>query len=142
MPPHPLRWSPDIATGFRGLQSTEQTLTTFLRPLGSLSLIPTFDPSFLFLAAPRHMELLSQGLDPSHSQDIRSCGNAGSLTHYARPGIKPASQHSQHATDPVVPQQELPLLILKPYKFLSWCSGNKSKNQDVAGLIPGLRSVG
>ena len=46
--------------------------------------------------------------DPSHICDLsHSCGNAGSLTHCAGPGIKPASQRSQDATDPVVPQQEL-----------------------------------
>ena len=33
--------------------------------------------------------------------------NAGSLTHCAGLGIKPASQHSQDATDPVALQQEL-----------------------------------
>ena len=33
--------------------------------------------------------------------------NARSLTHCARPGIKPVSQHSQDTTNPVAPQWEL-----------------------------------
>ena len=46
-----------------------------------------------FVATPQHIEFLGQGLDPSHSQRHRhdlshSCGNAGSPTHCARPGIK------------------------------------------------------
>lgn len=39
-----------------------------------------------FLATLRHMQLPSQGSEQSHS-----CSNAGSLTHWAGPGIKPAS---------------------------------------------------
>ena len=42
-----------------------------------------------FLAAPGHMELPGQGLDLNCSLDLsHSCGNAGSLTHCARLGIK------------------------------------------------------
>ena len=53
------------------------------------------------------MELPGQGSDPSLSHDLsRICGNAGSLTHCVGPGIELASQHSQDAADPVVPQQE------------------------------------
>ena len=53
------------------------------------------------------MELLGQGSDLSYSQDLScSCGNA-SLTHCDKLGIEPTSQHSQEASDPVVPQQEL-----------------------------------
>ena len=63
---------------------------------------------FLFLVTLRHMEFLGQGSDPSHSQDLScSCSNDRSLTHCARLGIEPASQRSQDAADPVVPQQEL-----------------------------------
>ena len=44
---------------------------------------------FLFLATPQHRELLGQASDQSHSFDLsHSCGNAGSLTHCARLGIK------------------------------------------------------
>ena len=61
---------------------------------------------FLFLAAPCtwHMEFPfpGQGSDPSCS-----CGSAGSLTHCAGPGVKPASQPSQDTSDPLVPQREL-----------------------------------
>ena len=57
---------------------------------------------FFFLASPWHMEFLGQESDQSHSLVLsRSCGNAGSLTDRARPGIEPASQHSQDTTDPV-----------------------------------------
>ena len=49
---------------------------------------------FSFLAAPQHMELPVQGSDPSQSHHLsHSCGNAGSLTHYARPGIEPVFQY-------------------------------------------------
>ena len=45
---------------------------------------------FLFLAIPWHMEF------PGHGSDLScSCGNAGSLTHCAGLGIKPASQCSR-----------------------------------------------
>ena len=54
-----------------------------------------------------HMISLS---DLSCSRDLsHNCGNAGSLTRSARPGIEPASQSSQDAAaDPVGSQQELP----------------------------------
>ena len=42
---------------------------------------------FSFSAVPWHTESPAQGSDPSHS-----CSNAGSLTHCAGLGIKPASQ--------------------------------------------------
>ena len=65
---------------------------------------------YIFLAAPCHMEFLGQGSNSSHSYDLsRSCGNAGSLTHCGGAGIKPASQRSQDAADPVAPQRELHL---------------------------------
>ena len=55
---------------------------------------------FLFWL-PQDMELPGQGSDPSHSCDLHcNCGNAGSLTHYARPGIEPASQ-SLRDTPPI-----------------------------------------
>ena len=59
---------------------------------------------FSFLAAPRHMKFLLQGSDPNHSFQLsHSCGNGRSLTLCAGLGIKPASQHSQDASDPVAP---------------------------------------
>ena len=55
---------------------------------------------FLFLATPQRMEFPGQGSDPSCSCNLsHSCGNTRSLTHCARPGIKPASQCSQ---DPLI----------------------------------------
>ena len=54
------------------------------------------------------MELLGQGSDLSHGSDLsRSWGNTGSLTHCARLGIEPVSQHSQDAANPTAPEQEL-----------------------------------
>lgn len=54
------------------------------------------------------MELPGQGSDLSRSCDLSySCGNAGSWTHCARPGVEHVSQHSQEAADSVAPQREL-----------------------------------
>lgn len=52
-----------------------------------------------------------QGSDPSCSLSLsRSCGNirSRSLTHCPGPGIEPACQCSQDATDPFAPLRELP----------------------------------
>ena len=63
-------------------------------------LLSTFLSFFLFLGGTTPM---------GRSSDLR--GKAGSLTHCARPEIKPGSepvsQGSRDATDPVTPQQEL-----------------------------------
>ena len=73
-----------------------------------------FSIFFSLLAALQHMELLGQGLDPSSSLNLScSCGNARSLTHYARPTIKPVSQCSQDTANPIAPQQELQYLYFK-----------------------------
>lgn len=46
------------------------------------------------------MELMGQGLDPSHSLKLsHGCGNTRSLTHSAGLGIEPPFQSSQVATD-------------------------------------------
>ena len=64
---------------------------------------------FSFLAAWQLMEFPGQGSHPSHSGDLScSYSNASSLTHCAGPGLKPVSQCSQDAANPVVPQRELP----------------------------------
>ena len=77
-----------------------------------------FPPSFL--AAPRHMEFLGQGSDLRHRCHLNhGCGSSGSLTHRVGPGIKPMSQCSQVATDPVVPQWELHSVSLIT-SFLGW----------------------
>lgn len=69
---------------------------------------------FSFLTAPRHMELPGQGSHLSRSLDLsHSCGDARSLTSCAGPGIEPASQHSQGATDPIAPQQKLQIRNLR-----------------------------
>ena len=63
---------------------------------------------FLFLAAPQHIELPGRESDLNHGCCLsRSGGNARSLTHFAGPGIKPASQSSQDTVDPVVLHREL-----------------------------------
>ena len=68
---------------------------------------------FSFLATPWHMDFPGQGSDPSHSFDLCcSCDKARSLTHCAESGIKPASQHSQDAADPIAPQWELLIWLL------------------------------
>ena len=54
------------------------------------------------------MKFLGQRSDLRCSCDLcHSCGNAKSLTHSVGLGIKPASQRSRGATNPVVPQWEL-----------------------------------
>ena len=51
----------------------------------------------------------SQSSDLSHHFNLsHSCGNARSLTHCARPGIKPMSQGSQEAANPVAAQWGTP----------------------------------
>ena len=61
-----------------------------------------------FLTSLQYMEFLGQGSDPSHSCDLHhGYGDTGSATHCAGPGIKPVSQCSRDATDPVAPQREL-----------------------------------
>ena len=63
---------------------------------------------FFFLAAPRHMKFQGQGSDLDRSRDLYHSGcNAGSLTHCARLGTKPASQSSRDTADPTVSQREL-----------------------------------
>ena len=67
--------------------------------------------SFHFLGVLWHMEFLGQGSDLSCSCDLsHSYGSVGSLAQYARLGIEPVSQHSQDASDPIGPRQELQCL--------------------------------
>ena len=64
---------------------------------------------FFFFCRPVVFGVLGQGSDLSHScGQHHTCGNARSLTHCARPGIKPASQPCEEATNPIVPQRKLP----------------------------------
>ena len=63
---------------------------------------------FPFFGCHGHMGFQGQESDPSPGCDLcHSCGNAGSLTHCARPGIEPASQRSQDITNPSAPQREV-----------------------------------
>ena len=69
------------------------------------------------------MEFLAQGSDPSFSLNLScSCGNAGSLTHCARPWIQPVSQRSQEAADPFVPQGELLFFFFNSCLFYFYTS--------------------
>ena len=52
---------------------------------------------FSYLATPRHMEVPGRGSDLG----CHSCSSAGSLTHSARLGIEPVSQHTKDASDPI-----------------------------------------
>ena len=64
--------------------------------------------SFSLQPPPLHVKFLGQGSDLSHSCNLScSCSNARSLTHCAGQGVRPASQGSQAAADPVAPQWEL-----------------------------------
>ena len=62
---------------------------------------------FSSLATLWHMEFPEQGPDLSHSCKLCcSCSDSRSLTHCARPGIKPASQPSRDTKDPIASQQQ------------------------------------
>ena len=92
----------------------------------------------IVLATPWHMQFPGQGSDLSHSHKLSCrCGNARSLTHCARPGIEPTSQHSQDAAAPVVPQQELqnpPIFYLFIYLFIFCFLGLHPWHMEVPGL--------
>ena len=62
---------------------------------------------FSFGADPQHMEFLHQKSDPKHSCDL---GQAGPLTHCAKPGIKPVSLALQRCHRFHLPQRELLML--------------------------------
>ena len=49
------------------------------------------------------------------------------LTHCARQGIKPASQHSQDAANPAMPQWELPTYLFKMESM---------KREQIQDLVP------
>ena len=73
-------------------------------------------PSFF---APQHMEFLGQGSDLSLSWHLgQSCSNARSLTQCARLGIKPVTQGSQAALDPIAPQWNLQMVV--SFEYLLW----------------------
>ena len=75
---------------------------------------------FYFLAPLQHVEFLGQGSDDAWDGSCNlggSCSNAGSLTHCARPGIKPVSHRSRCIIDPAGPQQELSLLLIFFFLF-------------------------
>ena len=84
---------------------------------------------FFFLAALKRMEFPGQG-----SGSSCTCDNTDCLTHRARPGIQPASQHSRDATDPVGPQQELWVGMFFEFLLL-----DKHRSfQQLSELFPGL----
>ena len=49
---------------------------------------------------------LLHGIWSSQARDQTDCGNTGSLTHSAGPGIKPVSHSFQDTVDPIAPHQE------------------------------------
>jgi len=57
------------------------------------------------------MEFLGQGSDPSCNCNPSHSWEDQILNPLARLGIEPMSPHTQNATDPAVPQQELHLFI-------------------------------
>ena len=74
---------------------------TIVPPITNILLFYLF---IYFLSAPQHKEFPGQGSDSNHScGQGHSCSNIGSLTHCARPGIKPVCQHSQDTSDSIVP---------------------------------------
>ena len=63
---------------------------------------------FFFFFLFGRMELPGQGSDPSNSCNLLgSFGNAGSLSHSARPGMQPASWRCRATCNPFVTQREL-----------------------------------
>ena len=99
----------------------------FLSGIIVFSIIISFFCLFVcfFLAAPWHMKFPGQGSDLSHSCHLsHSCSHAGSLSHCVGLGIEPASQGSQDAASPTVPQWELCnfLSIFKPSTNCLKCS--------------------
>lgn len=59
---------------------------------------------------------------PGLRSEPRHCGNTCSLTCCARLGIKPATQRSHDAADPVAPQQELLSIVFLNKLALPWKS--------------------
>ena len=71
-------------------------------------LFSLFDFVFSFLADLWHRKSPGQGSEPNLTFHLRrSCSNAGSLTHCAGLGIKPASWHCRDTSNPITPQREL-----------------------------------
>ena len=96
-----------------------------IRPLSVASFAKIFSHSvdylfifFFFLAAQMLTACQGQGTDRSCAYDLcHSYGNAGSLTHCARPGIEPSHQCFRDAADLVEPQQEPHLFVFKMVSF-------------------------
>ena len=64
------------------------------------------------------------GIRSDHNHDLcYSCSNAGSFNPLCWARIKPSSWCCRDATDPVVPQQELPLSVLDSYIWGLSCLG-------------------
>ena len=64
------------------------------------------------------MEFPGKGSNPEPICKLHhSCGNTGVLTHCAGPGIKPVSQCSRDAVDPIAPQWEF--LNLRKFPSIS-----------------------
>lgn len=82
-------------------------------PLSKNTLSLYLIPFFFFFIFGRPEAYRAPGPDPSHSHNLsRSCGNPGSPTHGAVPGIEPMSQSSQDTANSISPQWEHVYLIL------------------------------
>ena len=83
----------------RGGYALDQCPVGFCLPIHSFLFSPP-NPG-PFLAGPWHVEFPGQGSDPSCTCSLCSgCSNARSFTHWARPGVEPAS--SAPETPPVL----------------------------------------
>ena len=70
---------------------------------------------FFFLAASWYVELLGQGSYLIHSLNLsHSCGNGRSLTDCSSLGIKPMTQCSQDATNPIAHSRSSLIYFLSP----------------------------
>ena len=92
--------------------------------------------SFVFLGPHRrHMEVPRLGVKlelllPTYTT---AHGNAGSLTHWVRPGIKPATSWFLCGFVSTVPQWELPIFFFKYWHICNICFTKKTTNKELLG---------
>ena len=80
-----------------------------------MALLSVFFVSSSIYVLAAHIEFLGQGSDLNRSCDLCAAAAAmpDPLTHWAWPGIEPASWHCRDAANPLAPQWELHCLLLK-----------------------------
>ena len=116
---------------------------------------------FFFFGCPVAYEVPEPGIRSKlQLQPISWCSNVVSLTHYARPGIKLASQLSRDTGHPIAPQQELLSTFCVSYnhhkpisqncremimisKFIHlWCTSNfKSQKRHNCSISPKFQDI-